>query len=104
MAQRDRRLNGPELAHIMGRTVMGVGIGWGYLALVLTLDIGGWASWLASVPWGRVLEAQIFAVFAIAYGAVAAHVGYTNVMGAAVEAQRAEVAARREALRRWERR
>jgi hypothetical protein len=103
MARKERKLTSAELAHIAGRMVAAAVIGWSYLALVIMVDFGGWGSWLRSTLWGPVLKAELFAVFGVAFGAVGAHIGYCNVMGSAVRTQRAKIAERRDAMRRWER-
>lgn len=81
---------------------MALCIGWGYLALVMWLDIGGWGSWLSGPPVGRVVGLQMVALLGVAFGAVGAHVGVTNVMGETVRAGRAVQAERRAAMRRWQ--
>ena len=103
MAQKARKLTPAEMLHVAGRMVTAAMIGWSYLALVIVLDVGGWGSFLETHIWGPVLKAQLVAVFGIAYGAVGAHIGLSNVTAAAVRTQRAEIAERRRALRRWER-
>ena len=103
MADKTRGLTLKAKAHVAGRMAMALCIGWGYLALVLALDIGGWGTWMQVSPVGVVVKTQLVAVIGVAFGAVGAHVGLTNVMGPQMALQRARAAERRAALRRWQR-
>jgi hypothetical protein len=82
---------------------MALCIGWGYLALVLGFDIGGWGTWMHASPFGFMVKTQLIALMGIAYGAVGAHIGMSNVMASEVAAHRARLAERRAAMRRWQR-
>lgn len=103
MARRERGLTWGERAHVVGRTALALCIGWGYLALVLAVDAGGWGTWMQASPFGLMVRAQIVALFGVTFGAVGAHIGYCNVMASEVAFQRAQVAQRRTAMRRWQR-
>lgn len=103
MEHPSHRLTRNEIAHVIGRMVLAVLIGWGYLASVIALDIGGWGTWLERSQFGPLVRAQLVAVIAVSYGAVGAHVGVCNVMASTVRLQRAKLAERRAALRQWKR-
>ena len=103
MAQKTHKLTLAEIGHILSRMVLALLIGWGYLGAVILLDIGGWGTWLLTSKFGPLIEAQLIAVIGVAYGAVGAHIGLCNVMQHSVRHQRAKLAERREAMRRWER-
>lgn len=103
MARKGRRLSFRAKAHVAGRMAMALCIGWGYLALVLALDIAGWGSWMRESPMGLMVKAQLVSLLGVMFGAVGAHVGLSNVMGDEVAAHRAALARRRDAMRRWQR-
>lgn len=104
MAEKTRPLTLREIAHVVCRGAMAVGIGWSYLWVVSLLDIGGWATWIRVSAWGPVVKAELLALVTVAFGAVGLHVGMTNVMGDRVRMQRARLRERRAAMRRWENR
>jgi hypothetical protein len=103
MAQDTHKLTFADIGHILNRMVLALLIGWGYLAAVIVLDVGGWGTWLHTSKFGPLIEAQLIAVMGVAFGAVGAHIGLCNVMQHSVRRQRAKIAERREAMRRWER-
>ena len=103
MAQQTHKLTLADIGHILNRTALALLIGWGYLAAVIMLDVGGWGTWLYTSKFGLLIEAQLIAVMGVAFGAVGAHIGLCNVMQHSVRHQRAKLAERREAMRRWER-
>jgi hypothetical protein len=103
MAQKSQKLTLAEMGHVLGRMVLALLIGWGYLAAIIMLDFGGWGTWLHNSKFGPLIEAQLVAVMGVAYGAVGAHIGICNVMEHSVRHQRAKLAERREAMRRWKR-
>jgi hypothetical protein len=91
---------GPPLSirdrlHILGRAVMGLGVGWGYLLAIYALDVGGLRSWAAASPIGAMATAQIWGITGVAFGIVGAHVGWTNVAGDAARRHMAAAASRR---------
>lgn len=104
MARRERRLSRRELGHVLGRAAMALCIGWGYLGVVLALDVGGWASWLRESPLGPMVRAWVAVLLGVAFGTVGAHVGLCNVRAETVRAASAVRAERRAAMRRWQRR
>jgi hypothetical protein len=85
--------------HILGRAVMALGVGWGYLLLIVAFDIGGLRSWAAVSPIGMMAATQLFGVTGVAFGIVGAHIGWTNVAGEAARRHMAAAAARRGAAR-----
>jgi hypothetical protein len=103
MGYERRGLSLKARAHVAGRIAMALCIGWGYLALVLGLDIGGWGTWMHVSPVGSMVRVQLVAVLGVTFGAVGAHVGLSNVMGAQVAEHRERLAERRAAMRRWQR-
>ena len=103
MAQRPQTLSLSDTAHVAGRVAMALCIGWGYLALVIALDVGGWGTWLRQSPFGPMARAQLVSIMGVAFGAVGGHVGLSNVRGPALAAHRARLAERRAAMRRWQR-
>ncbi|TVQ56937.1 MAG: hypothetical protein EA355_05670 [Rhodobacteraceae bacterium] len=104
MTQTRRPLSLSDLAHIVGRAAIALGIGWGYLAFVFALDLGGVASLAAESRHGAVVLMQVAALVGVAFLCTGAHIGYVNVRGEhAREAQRV-VAMRRAEMRAWRRR
>lgn len=103
MAQETHKLTLAEIGHILSRMMLALLIGWGYLAAVIVADVGGWGTWLYTSKFGPLIEAQLIAVMGVAYGAVGAHIGLCNVTQHSVRLQRAKIAQRRDAMRRWER-
>jgi hypothetical protein len=103
MAVRERRLSWRERGHVLGRTAMALCVGWGYLAVVVTLDIGGWGSWMQASLFGVMVKAQVVSVVGITFGAVGAHIGMSNVMAETLKARSAVLAERRAAMRQWRR-
>jgi hypothetical protein len=90
-----------DLLHIAGRALMAVGIGWGYLGAVVWLDAAGVATWAATSKFGPLVMFQTFGVFAIAFGATGARIGYQNVQGREASRALARIMAdRRDEVRR----
>lgn len=104
MARKERKLTAREAAHVLGRIAMALCIGWGYLVVIMALDIGGWGTWMSASAFGLMVKAQVVAIIGVAFGAVGAHIGLSNVMGETVRAHSAALAERRAAMRRWEKR
>lgn len=91
---------GPPLSindrlHILGRAAMALAVGWGYLLLILALDIGGLRSWASVSPIGMMAVTQLLGITGVAFGIVGAHIGWTNVAGEAARRHMAAAAARR---------
>lgn len=88
--------------HIIGRAGMAVAIGWGYLGAVFALDLAGLASWTAASPFGPLVVAELFGLFAIMFGATGARIGYLNMVDEdRARAIEVEARRRREELRSW---
>lgn len=96
-----RRLSLADLTHIAGRGAMALGVGWGYLALVLAFDLGGLASWAASSRYGPMALMQLAAVMGVAFFCTGARIGYENLRGETVRLARREIALRRAEARDW---
>lgn len=95
---------GPPLSisdrlHILGRALMALAVGWGYLLMILALDIGGLRGWAASSPIGMMAATQLWGITGVAFGIVGAHIGWTNVAGEAARRHMAAAASRRGAAR-----
>jgi hypothetical protein len=82
---------------------MALCVGWGYLAVVFALDVGGWGSWMEASPFGLMVKAQVISLFGITFGSVGAHIGMSNVMSETLKARSAVLAQRRAAMRQWHR-
>jgi hypothetical protein len=85
--------------HILGRAAMALAVGWGYLLLIFAFDVAGLRSWAWASPIGAMATTQLFGITGVAFGAVGAHVGWTNVGGEAARRRIAAAAARRGSAR-----
>jgi hypothetical protein len=74
-----QRLKSQECLYIAARAAMAVGIGWSYLAVAITLNLGGLARILRDEPWGPVLVAEIFVVVGVMFGVTGARIGAENL-------------------------
>lgn len=102
MTERPTRRRLRAITHIIGRAAMAVAIGWGYLGVVFALDLAGLASWTAASPFGPLVVAQLFGLFAIMFGATGARIGYLNMVGEdRAKAMDMEARRRREEMRSW---
>ncbi|WP_333832829.1 hypothetical protein [Rubrimonas sp.] len=84
-----------DFLHIVGRAIIALGIGWGYLLAVALGDFGGLASWAMATPIGMMAMTMIWGITGVAFAITGAHIGWMNVAGEAARAHAADAAARR---------